>query len=123
MDRRYKNYYIVTFKYNHDPFSWGSGYQTSEFCHFPRGVKVHWRCILSPYALVSIDKSLSVEIFKNRFGVDKVIPYTEQKERDMEMWDKIRRLPENDYWVKYKIDRCKQQDLFIDWSEVENDIR
>ena len=123
MDRRYKDYYIVTFKRHRDHYSWGSGYLTSEFCHFPRGVKVHWRTVWgTPYALVSVDKDVSemaVAIFKFTFGVDKVIPYTEQKERDMEMWDKILHIPHYDYCVKLKIEQCMQQDLFIDWSEIE----
>ena len=120
MDRRYKDYYIVTFKRHRDHYSWGGGYLTSEFCHFPRGVKVHWKsadCI--PYALVSVDKGLPADIFKNVFGVDKCIPFTEQKERDLEVWNKILHIPHYDYCVKSKVEKCKQQDLFIDWSEVE----
>ena len=107
----------MTFKRHYDYYSWGSGYQTSEFCHFPRGIKVHWRSICGiPYALVGVDKGLPLNIIKNVFGVDKFIPYTEQKERDWDMWNKILRLPENDYWVKCKIQKCMQQDLFIDWE-------
>lgn len=125
MDRRYKDYYIVTFKRHYDFYSWSSGFQTTSFCNFPRFIKVHWRSIDSiPYALVSVDKDKSkaaMYIIKNRFGVDKIIPYTEQKERDWAMWNKILRLPENDYWVKRKIAHCMQKDLFIDWSEIENE--
>lgn len=120
MDRRYKDYFIVTFKWRRSYYSWGSGYETSSFCHFPRPIKVYWRSIYSiPYALVSVNKELSeiaVSIFKFTYGVDKVIPYTETKERDWAMWQKILRLPENNYWVKYKIEKCMQQDLFIDWE-------
>ena len=98
MDRRYKDYFIVTFKRHYDYYSWGSGYLTSEFCHFPRGIKVHWKSADSiPYALVGIDKELPLEIIKNRFGVDKIIPYTERKERDMEMWNKILHIPR--FWA------------------------
>jgi hypothetical protein len=69
--------------------------------------------------LVSVNKAVSedaVSIFKGTYGVDKVIPYTESKECDWAMWQKILRLPENDYWVKCKIQKCMQQDLFIDWE-------
>lgn len=120
MDRRYKDYFIVTFKRHYDYSSWGSGFQTNNFNHFPRPIKVYWRSIYGiPYALVSVNKELSeiaVSIFKFTYGVDKVIPYTEAKERDWAMWQKILRLPENNYWVKYKIEKCMQQDLFIDWE-------
>ena len=120
MDRRYKDYFIVTFKRHYDYYSWGSGFLTDRFNHFPPPIKVHWRSISNiPYALVSVNKELSetaVGIFKNTYGVDRVIPYTEQKECDWDMWHKILRLPENDYWVKCKIQKCMQQDLFIDWE-------
>lgn len=120
MDRRYKDYFIVTFKRHYDYYSWGSGFLTDRFNRFPPPIKVHWRSICNiPYALVSVNKELSetaVSIFKNTYGVDRVIPYTEQKERDWDMWQKILRLPENDYWVKCKIQKCMQQDLFIDWE-------
>lgn len=130
MDRRYKDYFIVTFKRHYDYYSWGSGFQTDAFSMtriywerfgiYPVPIKIHWRSIRNiPYALVSVDKELSetaVGIFKNTYGVDRVIPYTEQKERDWDMWQKILRLPENDYWVKCKIQKCMQQDLFIDWE-------
>ena len=116
MDRRYKDYYIVTFKRHCDYYSWGSGYQTQWFCHFPQGIKVHWKSAdFIPYALVGIDKGLSVDIIKNRFGVDKCISYTEQKERDMETWNKILHIPHYDYCIKSKIERCMQQDLFMEW--------
>ena len=100
---------------------WRNGFLTDRFNHFsPPPIKVHWRSIRNiPYALVSVNKELSetaVSIFKNTYGVDNVIPYTEQKERDWDMWQKILRLPENDYWVKCKIQKCMQQDLFIDWE-------
>ena len=118
MDRRYKDYFIVTFKNDYN--SWGSGFLTYNFNHFPRPIKVHWRSIYGiPYALVSVNKEISeiaVSIFKFTYGVDKVIPYTEAKEHDWAMWQKILRLPENNYWVKYKIEKCMQQDLFIDWE-------
>ena len=116
MDRRYKDYYIVTFKWRCS-YPWGSGYETSSFCHFPQGIKVHWHSLYGvPYALVSINKESPVDIIKNRFGVDKFIPFTEQKEYDLAMWNKILRLPENDVGIKYKIEKCMQQDLFIDWE-------
>ena len=118
MDRRYKDYFIVTFKREHS--YWRSGFLTDRFNRFPPPIKVHWRSIRNiPYALVSVNKELSetaVCIFKNTYGVDRVIPYTEAKERDWDMWQKILRLPENDYWVKCKIQKCMQQDLFIDWE-------
>jgi hypothetical protein len=68
---------------------------------------------------VSVPKELSnrfVKIANQINGVDRVIPFTEQKERDWDMWQKILRLPENDYWVKCKIQKCMQQDLFINWE-------
>ena len=119
MDRRYRNYFIVKFKQHIDPYSWGSGYIT-DFFRFERPAKIYWRCInYEPYALVSVPKELSnrfVKIANQINGVDRVIPYTEAKERDWDMWQKILRLPENDYWVKRKIQKCMQQDLFIDWE-------
>lgn len=107
----------MTFKRHYDYYSWGNGYQTQYFCHFPQGIKVHWYSVWGiPYALVSVDKGLSVDIIKNVSGVDKCIPFTEQKERDLEMWNKILHIPHYDYCVKSKIEKCKQQDLFIDWE-------
>jgi hypothetical protein len=120
MDRRYKDYFIVTFKWRHDVYSIGSGYMTDSFCFFPRPIKVHWKSVYGvPYALVSINRDsleTDLKMIKNRFGVDKVIPFTEQKERDLAMWNKILRLPENDVGIKYKIQKCMQQDLFINWE-------
>ena len=118
MDRRFKDYYIVTFK---KTFSYWrrSGYETTQFCHFPRPIKIHWRSINGiPYVMASVDKDVSglaSLYFEETEGVDKVILFTETKEKDWQMWQKIRRLPENDYWVKYKIERCMQQDLFMEW--------
>ena len=107
----------MTFKRHYDYYSWGSGYQTQYFCHFPQGIKVHWKSVdFIPYALVSIDKELPLEIIKNKFGVHKCIPYTEQKERDIEMWNKILHIPKYNYWIKCKALRCMRQDLFIDWE-------
>lgn len=119
MDRRCRNYYIVTFKWRHDFYSIGSGYMTNSFCFFPSQIKVRWKSICGvPYALVSVRKNSHknvLKMIKNRFGVDKVIPFTEQKERDFEMWNKILRLPENNVEVKYKIRQCMKRDLFIEW--------
>lgn len=120
MDRRFKDYYIVIFKRHCNYYSWGSGYQTDNFNNFPHSIKVHWRSINGvPYALVSVDKDISglaSLYFEETIGVDKVILFTETKERDWQMWQKILRLPENDYITKSKIERCMQQDLFIDWE-------
>lgn len=84
----------MTFKRHYDYNSGGSGFQTNNFNHFPRPIKVHWRCICKiPYALVSVNKEISeiaVSIFKFTHGVDKVIPYTEAKERNWDMWDFLR---------------------------------
>lgn len=119
MDRRYRNYFIVRFKQHRHTYFCGSGYIT-DFFRFERPVKIYWRCIRNePYALVSVPKELSnhfVKIASQINGVDRVIPYTEAKERDWDMWQKILRLPENDCLVKRKIQKCMQQDLFIDWE-------
>ena len=119
MDRRFKDYYIVTFKIHRDYYSWGGGYQVQHFCHFPRPIKVHWKSINEvPYALVSVDKDVSglaSLYFEQTTGVDKVIFFTEAKEQDWKMWQKILRLPENDYVTKNKMKRCMQQDLFMEW--------
>lgn len=119
MDRRFKNYYIVTFKRHYNYYSFGSGYLTDSFYSFPRFIKVHWRSINGvPYALVSVGKhqsEIAVSIFRYTFGVDRIISYTEAKERDWDMWQKILRLPENNFLTKRIIQRCMQQDLFIDW--------
>ena len=119
MDRRFKDYYIVTFKRHIDHYSYGSGYQTTAFCKFPSCIKVHWRSIRNiPYAIVSVDKDMSEpvrEMFESTYGVDRVIPFTESKERDWLIWHKILRFPTNDYWQKVRIEKCMAADLFIDW--------
>lgn len=117
MDRRYKDYFIVTFKRKRR--YWGSGFLTDRFNHFPPPIKVHWRSIYNiPYALVSVNKELSetaCEQFKKTYGVDKVIPYTETKERDFATWQKILKTPYYNLDMKYKVWHCMRKDLFIDW--------
>lgn len=121
MDRRYKDYFIVTFKwnsnYNYSPYM--GGYIT-EYFRFARPVKVHWHGEPDVYALVSVPKTSSdwfVRTANQIRGVKKIIPYTEEKESDYAMWQKILRLPENNPEIKRLINRCIKQDLFIDWEE------
>ena len=131
MDRRNKDYFLITFKQKRDPYSWGSGYQTQEFSKlyfkyidlfvtYPTHIKVHWKCINSiPYVLVSVPKPLSniaVGVFRTISGVKNVLPYTKSKEKDFDMWNKILRIPYYHLDMKYRVRHCMQKDLFIDWQ-------
>lgn len=117
MDRRYKDYFIVTFKRARGFYGWT--FLTDRFNHFPPLIKVHWRSIGNiPYALVSVPKAHSedcVNIFKNTYGVYRVVPYTQAKEHDFLMWNKILRTPYYGLDMKYKVWDCMRKDLFIDW--------
>lgn len=131
MDRRNKDYFLITFKQKCDPYSWGSGYQTQEFSKlyfkyidlfdtYPTHIKVHWKCINSvPYVLVSVPKSMSntaANVFRTIPGVKNIIPYTKSKEKDFAMWNKILRTPYYNLDMKYRVWYCMQKDLFIDWQ-------
>lgn len=120
MDRRFKDYYLVTFKKVYGFYGW-TYHTTDNFRHFPRFVKTHWHSICgTPYVIASIDKEHSVEmwrVFEGIDGVKSVISYTETKEHDFEMWRKMLKSPFYNLDTKYIIWHCMRQDLFIDWEE------